>query len=228
MHIMTKGMIFIPMLTVVCMTQASHAKKEDTAEIKKSCAKIYPLAAGDSDADLISLYSQACDKKNRKNPEQLAQLQIQIAQKYQALGQNLKALQTVNQLRNQNINTPELTDIVFLAGTAISQNALNQMRTVELRALSVETYASAKLLAETIYFAQPTVPENAAAAEYPNKKKSSKKTAEKNTAYKKTKTEATKSIAPKAVKTSKAAAKEPVLKASNSSSASPFDTFNKK
>lgn len=229
MRILTKGMLFVPMITAVCIAQVSYAKKEDSLELNKSCVKLYPLAAGDTDADLISLYTQMCDKNNRKNQALLSGLQIQIAQKYQAQGYNLKALQAVAQLRNQNISTPEMTEAEFLAGTAISQNALNHMRTVELHSLSEEAYQPAKVLADTIRFAQPvaqnreTVSENAY-----NKKKLNKKAPPKIAAVKKTKAEAPKSAAVKAPKTNRTTApavKESAEKASNSS---PFETFNKK
>lgn len=230
MRILTKGMLFVPLITAVCIAQVSYAKKEDSLELNKSCVKLYPLAAGDTDADLISLYTQMCDKTNRKNQALLSGLQIQIAQKYQAQGYNLKALQAVAQLRNQNISTPEMTEAEFLAGTAISQNALNHMRTVELHSLSEEAYQPAKVLADTIRFAQPVVQnrETAFSENAYNKKKSNKKAPQKIAAVKKTKAEAPKSAAAKAPKTNRTTApavKESAEKASNSS---PFETFNKK
>ena len=229
MRILTKGMLFVPLITAVCIAQVSYAKKEDSLELNKSCVKLYPLAAGDTDADLISLYTQMCDKTNRKNQALLSGLQIQIAQKYQAQGYNLKALQAVAQLRNQNISTPEMTEAEFLAGTAISQSALNHMRTVELHSLSEEAYQPAKVLADTIRFAQPVVQNRETVSENTyNKKKSNKKAPPKTAAVKKNKAEAPKSAAAKAPKTNRTTApavKESAEKASNSS---PFETFNKK
>ena len=82
------------------------------------------MAIGDTDPELIDLYTQICDKKNYKNQEMITQLSIQIAQKYQTLGQNLKALQLIDSLRKRNIDSQEMTDITFLASIAISQNSL--------------------------------------------------------------------------------------------------------
>ncbi|RZG66889.1 hypothetical protein EXE25_09425 [Acinetobacter bouvetii] len=229
MHILTKGMLFVPMITAVCIAQVSYAKKEDSLELNKSCIKLYPLADGDTDADLISLYTQMCDKNNRKNQALLSGLQIQIAQKYQAQGYNLKALQAVAQLRNQNISTPEMTEAEFLAGTAISQNALNHMRTVELHSLSEEAYQPAKVLADTIRFAQPVVQNRATVSENAyNKKKSNKKTPPKTAAVKKTKAETPKSAAAKASKTNRTTAPAVKESAEKTSNSSPFETFNKK
>ncbi|QXW24521.1 hypothetical protein KXJ74_08830 [Acinetobacter johnsonii] len=229
MRILTKGMLFVPMITAVCIAQVSYAKKEDSLELNKSCIKLYPLAAGDTDADLISLYTQMCDKNNRKNQALLSGLQIQIAQKYQAQGYNLKALQAVAQLRNQNISTPEMTEAEFLAGTAISQSALNHMRTVELHSLSEEAYQPAKVLADTIRFAQPVVQNRETVSENTyNKKKSNKKAPPKTAAVKKNKAEAPKSAAAKAPKTNRTTA--PIVKesAGKTSNLSPFETFNNK
>lgn len=229
MRILTKGMLFVPMITAVCIAQVSYAKKEDSLELNKSCIKLYPLAAGDTDADLISLYTQMCDKNNRKNQALLSGLQIQIAQKYQAQGYNLKALQAVAQLRNQNISTPEMTEAEFLAGTAISQSALNHMRTVELHSLSEEAYQPAKVLADTIRFAQPVVQNKETVSENAyNKKKSNKKAPPKTAAVKKNKAETPKSAAAKASKTNRTTA--PIVKesAGKTSNLSPFETFNKK
>lgn len=229
MRILTKGMLFVPMITAVCIAQVSYAKKEDSLELNKSCIKLYPLAAGDTDADLISLYTQMCDKNNRKNQALLSGLQIQIAQKYQAQGYNLKALQAVAQLRNQNISTPEMTEAEFLAGTAISQSALNHMRTVELHSLSEEAYQPAKVLADTIRFAQPVVQNRETVSENAyNKKKSNKKAPPKTAAVKKNKAETPKSAAAKASKTNRTTA--PIVKesAGKTSNLSPFETFNKK
>lgn len=229
MRILTKGMLFVPLITAVCIAQVSYAKKEDSLELNKSCIKLYPLAAGDTDADLISLYTQMCDKNNRKNQALLSGLQIQIAQKYQAQGYNLKALQAVAQLRNQNISTPEMTEAEFLAGTAISQSALNHMRTVELHSLSEEAYQPAKVLADTIRFAQPVVQNRETVSENTyNKKKSNKKAPPKTAAVKKNKAEAPKSAAAKAPKTNRTTA--PIVKesAGKTSNLSPFETFNNK
>lgn len=225
MHILKKGIVIIPMIAAAFITQVSFAA-DHPVELKKSCIKNNPLAAGDSDPALIALYTQICD--NNKNQQLANDLNIQIAQKYQALGHNLKALQMANQLRNQNINTPEITDVTFLAGIAISQNALNHMRTAELRSLTEMAYAPAKQLAETVRFAQPTVDISKAPAKI--KSLHAKSAENKSTAKKLKKANAIKTSTVKSQKTSKpAVAKESMMvKNTNSSSASPFDTLNKK
>lgn len=234
MFIFPKGMSFMPLIAIIFVMQASYAKTDASAEISKSCIKANPLAAGDTSAELIDLYTQLCDKKNKQNLEQLTDFKISIAQNYQENGNNLKALQALNQLRSLNINTPKMTDIEFLAGTAISQNALNHMRTVELRSISENNYQPAKELAETIRYAQPVIlsQKDKAYSEPTSKKKSAKKTSvssSKGSSNKK-KAETGKISASKLLKTSSTAApaKEQILKASAASSASPFDAFNKK
>ena len=233
MFILPKGVYFIPFTAIFFMMQASYAKTERPAEISKSCIKANPLAAGDTNAELIELYTQLCDKKNKQNVEQLTDFKIAIAQNYQEHGNNLKALQALNQLRSLNINTPQMTDIEFLAGTSISQHALNQMRSVELRPISESNYQPAKELAESIHYAQPviSVKKGTEYSEPLLKKKATKKTSvgSANSGIKKKKAESEKNIAPKSLKTANAAAqKEPISKASAASNASPFDAFNKK
>jgi hypothetical protein len=234
MFILPKGMFFMPFAAIFFMMQVSHAKTETPAEISKSCIKAYPLAAGDTNAELIELYTQLCDKKNKQNVEQLTDFKIAIAQNYQEHGNNLKALQALNQLRSLNINTPKMTDIEFLAGTSISQHALNQMRSVELRPISESNYQPAKELAEAIRYAQPVI-STKKETEYSEpllKKRSAKKTSASstNSGSKKQKPDSEKNTAPKSLKTANAAVptKEPILKASAASNASPFDAFNKK
>ena len=89
---------------------------ENRIELKKGCIKDYPLVADETDPDLLNIYSQICDKKNKKNIELKNELFIQAAQKFQQLGKNLKALQLVESLRKQNIQHTALTDVTFLAG----------------------------------------------------------------------------------------------------------------
>lgn len=233
MHILKKGIVLIPVIAAALMAQAGFAA-EKPPELKKSCIKDNPLADGDSDPELIGLYSQICDKKNKKNNEMMTDLHIQAAQKYQELGYSLKALQAVNQLRKQNINRQELTDVEFLAGIAVSQNALNQMRTIELRALSETSYAPAKKLAETVRFAQPA-PDSfeMRALEKANKLKAAKSYAYSKNSGAAKKIRSTGAAAAGSVKTAKAgkpaSSKTPAAaKAFNASSSSPFDTLNKK
>jgi hypothetical protein len=124
---------------------------ENRIELKKGCIKDYPLVADETDPDLLNIYSQICDKKNKKNIELKNELFIQAAQKFQQLGKNLKALQLVESLRKQNIQHTALTDVTFLAGVGIAQNSLQHMRNNELRYLSPEmTYPAAKQFSESI------------------------------------------------------------------------------
>ncbi|RKG43344.1 MULTISPECIES: hypothetical protein [Acinetobacter] len=138
------------------LTQFSFAK-DQTQEISKSCLKDYSVAVGDTDAELINFYNQLCDRSNRKNDALKQEISLKIAKRYQVLGYNLKALEVINVLRSQNVTSRELTDVTFLAGVSIAQNALNQMRSTELRSLNESSYIPAKQLAETIRFAQPMI-----------------------------------------------------------------------
>nr|MCG4642121.1 hypothetical protein [Bifidobacterium bifidum] len=81
------------------------------------------LVSSELDSNLINIYSQICDKKNKKNVVLQNELLIQAAQQYQKLGHNLKALQLVDSLRKQNIQHTALTDISFLAGVDIANKA---------------------------------------------------------------------------------------------------------
>lgn len=120
-------------------------------ELKKGCIQDYPLVIDETDLDLLNIYSQICDKKNKKNIELKNELSIQAAQKFQQLGKNLKALQLVDSLHKQNIQHTALTDVSFLAGVGIAQSSLQHMRNHELRYLSPEmTYPAAKQLSESI------------------------------------------------------------------------------
>ena len=231
MQIFKNGVLFISLIVATFTTQTIFAK-EAPLELKKACLKNNPLAIGDTDPELIDLYTQICDKKNYKNQEMIIQSSIQIAQRYQTLGQNLKALQLVDSLRKRNITSQEMTDITFLAGIAISQNALNQMRTTELRALTETTYVPAKQLTETIRFAQPTI-ENYSMkkAENANKPKFFNRSTAKNSDFKKIKNTSTmKTSVQKSSKPSKTTVSKDhvIAKTTSSSSASPFDTLNKK
>ena len=120
-------------------------------ELKKGCIQDYPLVTDETDPDLLNIYSQICDKKNKKNIELKNELSIQAAQRFQQLGENLKALQLVDSLRKQNIQHTALTDVTFLAGVGIAQSSLQHMRNNELRYLSPEiTYPAAKQFSDSI------------------------------------------------------------------------------
>lgn len=126
-------------------------------ELKRSCIKANPDAAGEIDFALIGLYQQLCDKSAKKNILLQQELNVQIAKRYVELGSPLKALNLVNELRRQQYDSQVLTDLSFMAGVAISSDALEQMRSTEVRALNETTYPQAKLLVENIQFAKPVL-----------------------------------------------------------------------
>ncbi|MCU7226305.1 hypothetical protein OC498_15690, partial [Acinetobacter bohemicus] len=80
------------------------------------------------DSALIGLYQQLCDKSAKKNILLQQELNVQIAKRYVELGSPLKALNLVNELRRQQYDSQVLTDLSFMAGVAISSDALEQMR----------------------------------------------------------------------------------------------------
>ncbi|MGE8537654.1 MAG: hypothetical protein ACN6NI_00075 [Acinetobacter sp.] len=133
----------------VCAAQA-HA-----AELNRSCIKAYPQAKNDTDSTLIGLYQQLCEKSAKKNIQRQHQLNTQIAKRYVELGNNLKALNLIERLHQQNYHHQDLTDLGFLAGVGISAQNLEQMRSSEVRALNDFTYPQARSLTEQIYLAQP-------------------------------------------------------------------------
>ncbi len=135
-------------------TACLYLPQVHAAELKKSCIKANPYAAGETDPTLIGLYQQLCDKSAKKNISLQHELNTQIAKRYVELGSHLKALNLIDQLHRQQHNQT-LTDLGFMAGVAISSNALQQMRSTEVRALNETTYPQAKLLAENIQFAKP-------------------------------------------------------------------------
>lgn len=121
-------------------------------ELKKSCIKDNPLVAGESDAALLQIYAQVCDKKNKDNNNAFL---VQAAQRFQQIGQNYKALQLVNELNAKQVQHSSLTDVKFLAGVAIANQALTQMRDKEVRYLSDEGYAPALAFSDAVRRAKP-------------------------------------------------------------------------
>ncbi len=112
--------------------------------LKRSCLKDNPLAVGVMDSQLINIYTQLCDKKNKDNKNAYL---VQAAQRFQQLGLNDRAIQIVNGLEQQNIHSPTLTDTKFLIGVKFANDALQQMREKESRSLSSDlTYPAAKFL----------------------------------------------------------------------------------
>ncbi|WP_154649940.1 hypothetical protein [Acinetobacter bohemicus] len=210
---------------------------ENRIELKKGCIKDYPLVADETDPDLLNIYSQICDKKNKKNIELKNELFIQAAQKFQQLGKNLKALQLVDSLRKQNIQHTALTDVTFLAGVGIAQSSLQHMRNNELRYLSPEmTYPAAKQFSESIRTSLGILDASASKVEMQSmtkNKKSIKETSKKlslshYSSNKKTQLSRAKSINPPPVKTSvktATAAIKPQNTTSTASGSSPFSSF---
>lgn len=210
---------------------------ENRIELKKGCIKDYPLVADETDLDLLNIYSQICDKKNKKNIELKNELFIQAAQKFQQLGKNLKALQLVDSLRKQNIQHTALTDVTFLAGVGIAQSSLQQMRNNELRYLSPEmTYPAAKQFSESIRTSLGILDASASKVEMQSmtkNKKSIKETSKKlssshYSSNKKTQLSRSKSMNPPPVKTSVKTATAAIKlqnTTSTASGSSPFSSF---
>ena len=152
---MNKKIFYLSSIAIISISQLTFAS-EQAPELKKSCLKDHALVSSELDSNLINIYSQICDKKNKKNIVLQNELLIQAAQQYQKLGHNLKALQLVDSLRKQNIQHTALTDISFLAGVDIANKALQQMRNNEMRYLSLEgTYPAAKQLSDGIRASLP-------------------------------------------------------------------------
>jgi len=125
----------------------------DELKLKRSCLKQNPLAAGISDPTLIEIYTQRCDKKNKDN--QNAYL-VQAAQRLQQLGLNYRAIQLVNELEQQQVQSSTLTDVKFLIGAKFANDALAHMRQNESRYSTQNlTYPAAKNLADHL---QKTMP----------------------------------------------------------------------
>lgn len=142
------GLVFATSVTSVI----SHAG--DEIKLKRSCLKDYPEVVGESNPELLSIYSQLCDKKNKDNKNSFL---IMAAQKFQQLGKNNKAIQIVSYLETQNIQSNELTDVKFLSGIGLAHDALNKMRNNEMRYLTEDvTYPVAKSFSEEIKHAAPS------------------------------------------------------------------------
>lgn len=142
------GFVFATSVTSVI----SHAG--DEIKLKRSCLKDYPEVVGESNPELLSIYSQLCDKKNKDNKNSFL---IMAAQKFQQIGKNNKAIQIVSYLETQNIQSNELTDVKFLSGIGLAHDALNKMRNNEMRYLTEDvTYPVAKSFSEEIKHAAPS------------------------------------------------------------------------
>lgn len=148
-YILKKTILFTTLLLGSLSVTSAFA---DEVNLKKSCVKDNPIIAGETDPSLLNIYAQACDKKNKDTKNVYL---VQAAQRFQQLGKNLKALQLVDQLNGQQFQHSALTDVKFLAGVSIANQALTQLRDKEVRYLSEEGYAPAMALADAVKRAKP-------------------------------------------------------------------------
>lgn len=148
-YILKKTILFTTLLLGSLSVTSAFA---DEVNLKKSCVKDNPIIAGETDPSLLNIYAQVCDKKNKDTKNVYL---VQAAQRFQQLGKNLKALQLVDQLNSQQFQHSALTDVKFLAGVAIANQALTQLRDKEVRYLSEEGYAPAMALADAVKRAKP-------------------------------------------------------------------------
>ncbi|OAL80731.1 hypothetical protein AY607_03305 [Acinetobacter sp. SFA] len=143
--------ILVLMMAVCTMSlMQTHA-----ATLKKSCLKAYPLANGDTDPEILQQYEQLCAKPTQKDLNLQREIKANIAQLYLDRGLHLKALQAVDQLNRENYTTRQLTDITFFSSVAISNKAVNYMRSTEIRPLTEETYAITKVFNDNVRLSQP-------------------------------------------------------------------------
>lgn len=145
---------FIPYILVLGASLATTlVYADDEIKLKRSCIKDYPMVEGETNPELLAVYSQLCDKKNKDNKNKLL---VSAAEKFQQIGKNDKAIQIVNYLETQNIQSNELTDVKFLAGIGLASDALNKMRTREMRYLTEDkTYPVAKSFTDAVRQAMP-------------------------------------------------------------------------
>lgn len=145
----SKLLVLFFTIFVIQSTYAADVK------IKRSCIKDNPLIQGVSDVQLLSIYTQICDKKNK---DQRDQYLILAAKRFQQLGMNDRSLSIVNTLEAKQVKSQELTDVKFLIGTHLAGDALAKMRGQESRFLSKElTYPPAQILAENIRQSVPSI-----------------------------------------------------------------------
>ncbi len=216
-------LILVLMMAVCTMSvMQTHA-----ASLKKSCLKAYPLADGDTDLEILQQYEQLCAKSAQKDLNLQYGIKANLAQLYLDRGLHLKALQAVDQLRRENYTTRQLTDISFLAGVAISNNAVNYMRTTEIRPLTEETYAITQVFNDNVRLAQPVTVAPVRAENNSATKKQTVAAANKKTSSVKTRTSTPASAKAKATVTSTVTAKNtgPVVSRNVQSSSNPFGTL---
>ena len=135
-------------LIVFSSVMASQIAIASENKLSRSCLKSNPVMAGETDAKLIELYEDYCDKKNADSKYSYL---ARAAQRFQQIGQNYKALQIVGELETLNLRGSTITDVKFLASANLANEALTNMRTTESRYLTSDvTYPIAKQLSENI------------------------------------------------------------------------------
>lgn len=137
------------------------------------------------------------------------------------LGSHLKALNLIDQLHRQQQYNQTLTDLSFMAGIAISSNALQQMRSTEVRALNETTYPQAKLLAENIQFAKPAL----APVEFKSHTVSNTKNSKKQTAASTKRSTTTSTKTKNVVKSAPIKKTENISTRTNTASSNPFGSL---
>ncbi|ENW80529.1 hypothetical protein F909_01815 [Acinetobacter sp. ANC 3929] len=153
---MKKGIV----ISILCITASlignsvyADDKEIKPIKLKSKCIKQYPLAANQTDHALLDIYQQACDKDNASR---LNDLLAQAAMRMYELKQPMNALKLATQLQEQNVRGATLTDVTFLASVDVANQALQHMRSTEMRYLSNElTYPPAKQLSDSIRAAVP-------------------------------------------------------------------------
>ena len=81
-NILNKKIFYLSSIAIISISQLTFAS-EQAPELKKSCLKDHALVSSELDSNLINIYSQICDKKNKKNIVLQNELLIQAAQQYQ-------------------------------------------------------------------------------------------------------------------------------------------------
>lgn len=155
-HILKKGIV----ISILCITAGlignsafADDKEIKPIKLKSKCLKQNPLAVNQTDHALLDIYQQVCDKDNASRVNDLL---AQAAMRMYELKQPMNALKLATQLQEQNVRGATLTDVTFLASVQIANEALQHMRSSEMRYLSNElTYPPAKQLSDSIRVALP-------------------------------------------------------------------------
>jgi hypothetical protein len=79
---------FIPYILVLGASLATTlVYADDEIKLKRSCIKDYPMVEGETNPELLAVYSQLCDKKNKDNKNKLL---VSAAEKFQQIGKMIK------------------------------------------------------------------------------------------------------------------------------------------